>query len=256
MQVARNSVAILGAASRWSFRQLGAGRGRFVGKQRQGDLEDYCMPNCLVVQLLYEIYDSVEEPDGFYGVPLAGDARSAVLKRLHHEEDWTQAFSYHGASFEISDARNGALPLVARSLRAFGFDTLAGTLLREVANDGGHMPLDLAWRTRQWDVPVEALVNSAAERPGASVYRTLRSVHHARDTSQAWSVARTALSEAFNTFGSIGVEDMAGIRQGLRTLLCLREVDLWFADLLPLVHLEDFAHDKWRAFRTLPANME
>ena len=205
---------------------------------------------------MYDIYDGVEEPDGFYGVPLAGDARSAVLKRLHHEEDWTQAFSYHGASFEIGSTRNGAVPLVARSLRAFGFETLAGTLLRDVASDGGHIPLDLAWRTRQWDIPMEALADFTSQKLGASVYRTLRSVHHARDANHAWSVTRAALSEAFEIFGGIGIEDMAGIRYGVKTLLCLREVDLWFADLFPLVQLDDFGHDKWRAFKTLPANME
>jgi ataxia telangiectasia mutated family protein len=205
---------------------------------------------------LYEIYDSVEDPDGFYGVPLAGDTKSAVLRRLHHEEDWAQAFNYHGAAFEMAQERDQSLPLVAKSLRAFGFDSLASTLLREVSNDASHMPLDLAWRTRQWDVPIVTAEKTTMSGIGTEVFRTLRSVHHARDSSQAWTTAKKSLSKSFVKFGSIGIEDMAGIRTSVRSLLSLREVDLWFSDLLPLVQFDDFDNHKWAAFRTLPGNME
>jgi ataxia telangiectasia mutated family protein len=184
---------------------------------------------------------------------LAGDARSAVLQRLHHEEDWTQAFSYHGASYEVSSDRSENLPLVARSLRSFGFDALASTLLREVSGGLGHIPYDLAWRTRQWDVPIASTIRSGI---GVEVFRTLRSVHHARNASQAWDVAKKSLHASFADFGTIGMENMAGIRAGIRSLLCLREVDLWFSDLQPLVQLDDFEDRKWAAFRTLPENME
>jgi len=164
-----------------------------------------------------------------------------------------QAFNYHGASYEVSGDRSQVLPLVARSLRSFGFDALASTLLREVDGGLGHMPYDLAWRTRQWDVPIAINFGSSA---GVEVFKTLRSVHHTRDASLAWDVARKSLYAAFKDFGRVGMEDMAGIRAGIRSLLCLREVDLWFSDLLPLVQLDDFEDRKWTAFRTLPENME
>jgi serine-protein kinase ATM len=53
--------------------------------------------------LLYEIYSNIEDPDGFYGIA-ATDARSSLVRRLHHEDEWSRAFGYHGADFQITPA--------------------------------------------------------------------------------------------------------------------------------------------------------
>lgn len=210
--------------------------------------------DCLlaVKQLLSEIYNGVEEPDGLYGVPLGRHTRQVLLQRLQHEKDWSQAFNYRGAEFESGSEYQNAVA-VAESLQALGLNKLAASFLQEVSSGNSVIPMDLAWRTQQWDVPID----SGHSDPNQSeVYRAMRAVHLLREPEQAWNIARLALQDTMKRFAETNVEDLAGIRRMARTLLCLREVDLWYSTYLPLMDKERFLDPLWEDFTSLPANIE
>lgn len=176
-----------------------------------------------------------------------------MVKRLQHQEDWSEAFSYHGADFEVSTDRDECVPMISRSLRAFGFDSLAGVMFRALPTSTESIPLDLAWRTSQWNLPA---VPAQGSNVGAELYRTLRSVHTSTDASHSWSVTNNSIRQSLRVLGQTGLEDMTGIRDTVRALLCLREVKYWYSDLVGLVETSRFESDKWTSFKEVPAGMQ
>src|SRR4051794_40827467 len=102
------------------------------------------------IQLLYDIYSHISDPDGFYGIPLAEDVGESLVRRLHHEQQWTDAFAVHAADFE-SSGNGHQMASVGQALQAIGYNQLALALLK----DHHELPIsmNLAWRTQSWDIP-------------------------------------------------------------------------------------------------------
>ncbi|KAM0786662.1 hypothetical protein ACM66B_002111 [Microbotryomycetes sp. NB124-2] len=189
--------------------------------------------------ILYDIYEAIEEPDGFYGRQ-SNDVRVSVVKRLHHERQWDRAFSMHGADYEslsshlphsnlaVSAATSG----VVQSLALSGFNRLALSILQparadstiraqDVPDDLSH---NLAWRTTSWDLPVKS---SAPSSSSASLYSVFRQLQATQDASRIVDVAQDALVSEVLKLASVGATHPTPSSEVLSTILVLREIRLF-----------------------------
>lgn len=142
-------------------------------------------------EILYSIYTNVEDPDGFYGIQ-SRDVRSSLVRRFHHEQQWDRAFAYHGADLRhggSSDYDQGSsMSGVLQSLHSFGFDNMAASLFdHSRSGKNGQslittdLELDLAWRTGNWDLPLDLTSPATARTPEAALYASLKAIHRERD---------------------------------------------------------------------------
>lgn len=175
-----------------------------------------------------------------------------LLQRLKHEDDWTQSFNYRAAEYESRSGVAVALN-VAGNMQHLGFNYLAASFAQEASGENNPLPLDLAWRTRHWDVPIDQRNGGSND---ADVYQAIRSVHLTRDPEQASAIARSALQSTLMRFAGMNIEDQAGVQQAARSLLCLREVNLWHSTFLPLLASGRYKDPLWETFAALPKNLE
>ncbi|KAK4047357.1 Serine/threonine-protein kinase tel1 [Microbotryomycetes sp. JL221] len=186
--------------------------------------------------LLYKIYESIEEPDGFYGRQ-SSDVRLSVIKRFHHEQQWAKAFSMHGADFESTlqhhdRTRSETTAGVVQSLAMSGFNRLALSILqparaegrltqRDVGDDLSH---ELAWRTTNWDLPSESqsLISPGQLSSSARLY----SVLHQLQSPQNLVVESTqkAMIAETNKLASVSLHSPTPNAGVLSTILSLREI--------------------------------
>lgn len=190
--------------------------------------------------VLYKIYSNIEDPDGFYGIQ-STDIRSSLIRRFHHESQWTKAFSFHGADFQIS-SNNQDKPLglqgTLHSLHSFGFDKMAMSLLQgshaELGGSAGipdDLGYELAWRTGNWDLPIDT--SSAFVTPGASLYAALKAVHRERDPTSVTQIVNSIFHGEILRMSKLSIESMTDLRMVKTSLLCLREIQNWLAKETP-----------------------
>ena len=177
-------------------------------------------------EVLYQIYSRIDEPDGFYAISTQ-DVHGLLVKRLHHENQWDKAFQFHGAALQTqnpdSDTANGVL----RSLRAFGFDSLAMTALHSMPGAetlvDRQMTYELGWRAGIWDLPQVPSSDDSA----SSLYLALRAVHRERETRVVNNVVMEQLHQQMDRLKRLGPENLVEIRQVSQTLMCLDEIRRW-----------------------------
>ena len=182
--------------------------------------------------ILFEIYSHIEEPDGFYGIKTQ-DLHHFLLKRFHHEHQWEKAFKFHGAALEAR--RQGGVDTegVLHSLYSFGFDTLALSVQQNVfdaSNLGAtssNMVYHLGWRTETWDLPDQA----SSSGSGTALYNALRAVFRERDPQAVDTIVRRALMDETERLRLLGDEDLVGIREVARNVMCLSQVNSLRTDL-------------------------
>ncbi|KAK4049560.1 Serine/threonine-protein kinase tel1 [Microbotryomycetes sp. JL201] len=186
--------------------------------------------------LLYDIYEAIEEPDGFYGRQ-SRDVRVSVVKRLHHERQWDKAFSMHGAEFEAlstqreksSQALSKATAGVIQSLALSGFNRLALSILQPASAEGAirtqdvsdDLSHDLAWRATSWDLPANSPNLSASSATLYSVFRQLQGV---QDSARVTDLAQGAMASEVFKLASISVNNPTPNSDVLSTILILREI--------------------------------
>ncbi|KAI0078689.1 hypothetical protein K474DRAFT_1706258 [Panus rudis PR-1116 ss-1] len=200
-----------------------------------------------VEEIMYSIYDHIDEPDGFYGIQ-STDMQRFLLKRLHHENEWEKAFHFHGASFESNQANETASSGVLQSLHAFGFNNLAMRTLQS-PDDTEHgttaMTYQLGWRTETWDLPESTEQCDS----GLSLYVALRAVHRTRDSEMAHSTIRAALRDEMLRLRSLGTENMKEIHQVVQNLMCLSQVVQWEGNELQQdLRRKSIEHERWARF--------
>ncbi|KAI0306020.1 hypothetical protein B0F90DRAFT_1695380 [Multifurca ochricompacta] len=163
--------------------------------------------------ILFEIYSHIEEPDGFYGIRTR-DLHQFLLKRFHHEHQWEKAFKFHGAALEARSQGSVDTEGVLQSLvqqNVFDASNLGVT--------SSNMVYHLGWRTETWDLPDQA----SSSGSGIALYNALRAVV---DT-----ITKKALLGEMNRLRALGDEDLVGIREVARNIMCLSQVKLWMKDL-------------------------
>ena len=207
--------------------------------------------------ILFEIYSHIEEPDGFYGIKTQ-DLHHFLLKRFHHEHQWEKAFKFHGAALEAR--RQGGVDTegVLHSLYSFGFDTLALSVQQNVfdANNLGatssNMVYHLGWRTETWDLPDQA----SSSGSGTALYNALRAVSRERDPQAIDTIVRKALMNETERFRLLGDEDLAGIREVARNVMCLSQVNSLRTDLQECLKSGMLDPALWSKFVEMDENFE
>ncbi|KAF8074865.1 hypothetical protein FPV67DRAFT_1475236, partial [Lyophyllum atratum] len=178
--------------------------------------------------ILYEIYRHIDEPDGFYGIQ-DGNLHQNLIKRFHHENQWEQAFRFHGAALAAGDTSGHAEGLV-KSFHSFGFDHLANDALRtgsSLRRRGDNIisqdiSFRLAWRTETWDLP-----ECDEQSVGASLYLALRAIHRERDERGVDNIIRRCFSREMDRLRALGSENFAEIREVVQDMMCLHEIVKW-----------------------------
>jgi len=208
--------------------------------------------------LLYKIYNNIDEPDGFYGIPLEKHVKNSLLQRFEHESNWSLAFKYYGADLEANGASLAQLPQLTRSLQAFGMDKLAMMLFQSSSTSNlGHpqvlLPYSLGWRTESWDLPTATFLPDSADR---SVYTALRAVHRSRDLAETQRTIGVTEREEVFAIRAFSLEDVHGLRKKMKELLSLREVDRWCSIWLPLVNEGNLNIHEYRTFLEVPTFTE
>src|SRR5260221_1490529 len=89
------------------------------------------------------------------------------------------------------------------------------------------MVYHLGWRTETWDLPDQES-NSGS---GMALYNSLRAVSRERDTQAVDSIARKAMLDEIERLRVLGDEDLIGIREAARNIMCLSQVNSLRNDL-------------------------
>ena len=207
--------------------------------------------------ILFEIYSHIEEPDGFYGIKTQ-DLHHFLLKRFHHENQWEKAFKFHGAALEARSQGGVDTEGVLHSLYSFGFDTLALSVKQNVfdASDLGatssNMVYHLGWRTETWDLPDQP----SSLGSGTALYNALRAVYRERDPLAVDVIANKALSHEIDRLRVLGDEDLVGIREVTRNVMCLYQVNLWRKDLQECLNSGMLDSSLWSKFSEIDGDFE
>ena len=178
--------------------------------------------------ILFEIYSHIEEPDGFYGIKTQ-DLHHFLLKRFHHEHQWEKAFKFHGAALEARSQGGVDTKGVLHSLYSFGFDTLALSVQQNVFDasncdlelTSSNMVYNLGWRTETWDLPDQA----SSSGSGTALYNALRAISREREPQVVDMTVGKALMDEMERFRALGNEDLSGIREVARNIMCLSQVN-------------------------------
>ena len=177
--------------------------------------------------LLFEIYSHIDEPDGFYGIK-SSDLRHFLIKRFHHEKQWEKAFHFHGAALEAGSPETADADGLLSSFHAFGFNQLALGTLRtsqigfDSRNSSSAMCYQLGWRTETWDLP-----DNAGDSLGATLYQALRAVYRERDSRAVNTIVRNSLYDEMVHLRQLGTENISGIREVARNIMCLSQIAHW-----------------------------
>ncbi|GHJ83815.1 hypothetical protein NliqN6_0217 [Naganishia liquefaciens] len=209
-------------------------------------------------QLLYDIYNNIDEPDGFYGIPLESNVKQSLLQRFQHESNWSLAFKYYGAELEARGQFPQHLPRLTRSLQSFGMDRLALLLFQSGENasqldESLRLPYDLAWRTQSWDLPESAFLPDASDR---SIYTALRTMHRSRDLAELQRVVEDIEREEIDSVKAFPFEDVHGSRKKMRELLSLREIKRWSFDYLPMLSCINGSTTEHQLIMEIPERLE
>lgn len=178
--------------------------------------------------ILFEIYNHIDEPDGFYGIQ-TDDLRTFFVKRLLHENQWDKAFRYHGALIESGSAGPSETDGIIQSMSAFGFNQLALSTMQNLFVDTSSTPessalaYNLGWRAETWDLPE----NLGSDTSGATLYLSLRAVHRERSPQAVTMTLRRTFVQEMNRLRDLGNENFTEIRQVAQNLMCLRQVRQW-----------------------------
>jgi serine-protein kinase ATM len=207
--------------------------------------------------ILFEIYSHIEEPDGFYGIKTQ-DLHHFLLKRFHHEHQWEKAFKFHGAALEARSQGGVDTEGVLHSLYSFGFDTLALSVQQNVFDasnleaTSSNMVYNLGWRTETWDLPDQA----SSSGSGTALYNALRAVSHERDPQVVDTVVQKALLDEINRLQVLGDEDLVGIREVTRNIMCLSQVNSRRIDLQECLRSEMLDSVLWSKFSEIESDFE
>ncbi len=207
--------------------------------------------------ILFEIYSHIEEPDGFYGIKTQ-DLHHFLLKRFHHEHQWEKAFKFHGAALEARSQGGVDTEGVLHSLYSFGFDTLALSVQQNVFDasnleaTSSNMVYHLGWRTETWDLPDQA----SSSGSGTALYNALRAVSRERDPQVVDTIVREALMDEMERFRALGDEDLVGIREVARNVMCLSQVNSLRTDLQECLKSGMLDPALWSKFVEIDGNFE
>lgn len=185
------------------------------------------------LELFYDIYSNIEDPDSFYAIS-SPDLQDSLIRRLHHEGDWGRAFELHAANFESS--LGAELSLFAKpnldhlnlssALQGLGFNRLAGAMGEELGDDKASDPsesssYEIAWRIGDWDLPKPEV---PVPGTGANLFAALRALHCESDSFAAEHSIKEALGHEIIGLRGLGIEGVLRADRVCSDLVCLKNV--------------------------------
>jgi ataxia telangiectasia mutated family protein len=84
------------------------------------------------------------------------------------------------------------------------------------------MCYQLGWRTETWDLP-----DNAGDNIGATLYQALRAVYMERDPRAVDTIVRSSLCDEMDRLRQLGTENISGIREVARNIMCLSQITHW-----------------------------
>lgn len=214
--------------------------------------------DAIAEKVLFDIYDHIEEPDGFYGIRTR-DLNQFLIRRFHHEQQWEKAFQFHGAALEAGHSVAGHTEGILQSLHAFGFDKLAINTLQSppgtigTDNSVTDMSYQLGWRSETWDLPDQSSPRSSE----AALYVALRAIHRERDQRAVDETLRGALREQVQRLRSLGNENQVEIRQITRNLMCLSQISQWRSSGIQVaLQTKKISEVEWEMFWNIDPEFE
>lgn len=164
-------------------------------------------------ELLQEIFENLEDPDYFYGVPQSASI-SSIMKRLEYEGLGVKALSFQSAQFDSDlkmrfdpDSTPESSGLIG-SLASAAFDGIACNLFRSPSSkpDASAVPraaiAQAHLNLHEWDIP-----STFAASSSGTLFKALASINKIRDDSMVSQILDESLDEIFenisqkNTFG-------------------------------------------------------
>lgn len=189
-----------------------------------------------MTDLLYTIYSSVEDPDGFYGIGNT-DLEGSLLRRLHHEGDWRRAFELHSSVYEAEPFKSSVIHSqmlnhsnLAQSLHKMGFNKLASDFQFGKPSPQAFMSssfsagYEIAWRNEDWDLPLP-LQSTAGN--GMTTFAALRALHREAHPDIVAATIASSLSCELSGLSNVGVENAKLARRVCQSLVGVKEVHDW-----------------------------
>lgn len=186
--------------------------------------------------LLYAVYENVDEPDGFYGIPVV-DASQSLLRQYQHEGQALSTFGLQGARYEGTSTIASQTTLsVVEAVSTFGLNRLALALLEPSRSHGSireadvpaDLPFHLSWRSGSWSIPADERLDRSS---AASIYAALRGAYRERDAGR-WSASVSAgFAVELRKLVAVDMNSPVADAKALDALLSLREVSQWQARL-------------------------
>lgn len=203
-------------------------------------------------EVLYQIYSTIQEPDGFYSIS-ASDLPGGLIRRLHHEERWLEALSWHGAELEAAPQSvdgTKAMQQVLACMAHGNLGQLAMNLFR--ANSGSSVVSeeilsDLAWKTQSWDIPVPQY--ASAQSP-YQLYIALKAAGGLDVKPELEQNLLTAVLSEIAGLTTINTLSPSADESRLHDVLALREILRWRND--PSSSLSEYSSDMSTFFKTFP----
>jgi ataxia telangiectasia mutated family protein len=192
-------------------------------------LEQHEMP----VDILLDVFQSIEDPDMYYGVQQTSNL-STILARFEYEKDGPKSLAFRGAQFDShirrgdSEADKDAQSLV-KALDVLSLSGLSHSLLQaQQSVDMSASSIESMYQTarklEQWDIPVP----DVSSNNSIAVYKAFQAINIADDHASI----RDALDESFNcTMSALVSKDLgvSDLHSSLQTLAALVEMDEIFS---------------------------
>lgn len=149
--------------------------------------------------LLLQIYQSVDEPDSFYGVQQPSSLAS-LMTRLEYEQAGFKSLSFRGAHFDSQirhdkEAAYHDLESMVHVLDTLDLHGLSQALLSKMSESrpaAAESMLNTARKLEQWDISVPATHSSGV----STLFRALQGINNAADHEGACSAINLGFSDA------------------------------------------------------------
>jgi len=179
--------------------------------------------------LLLEIFENIDDPDAYYGLPQSASLHS-VLARLEHEKDGIKTLAFRGAQYDShlrrhEDAAAKDSQSLVQALSNLGLAGLSNSLLQtQQSSDVTPASLDSAFNTARrlgvWNLPAPHTVESHA----VTVYRAYQSIHQATELETVQRAVYEGLGSTMKYLTTHSL-NATSLRSHLGALAALTELD-------------------------------
>jgi ataxia telangiectasia mutated family protein len=180
-------------------------------------------------KFLKSVFDNIDEPDSFYGIP--GDSGLvSVLSRAEHEQDGFKTLSIQGALLDCQmrntihsssrDFRGVVSALSALNMNTISLSLLQNTNISTAQSNLKEDLLRTARKLEQWDIPVPPSRTSES----ATIFRAYQAIN---STNGIISIRAMVDSLFLDTMKQMGSEISSGasLHPSLRALAAITELD-------------------------------